>query len=459
MAEAATPARSEKRPRRPPVLAGRHDFPEISGRIASIVLGGRLPRYFWAAFFLCFLLVLVFFYSVTYLIVVGIGGIGLSIPVAWGTMISNFVWWIGIGHAGTLISAVLLLLRQPWRASINRFAEAMTLFAVAMAGLYPILHLGRPWFFYWLLPLPNTHMHWPQWRSPLVWDFAAIATYATVSLLFWYMGLLPDLAVLRDRAKSRSAQIFYGLLAMGWRGSAFHWARYEQVYYLMAALATPLVVSVHSIVSLDFTFAILPGYHSTIFPPYFVAGALYSGFAMVLTIAIPLRWAFSVQDLITPRHMDNAGRLMLASGMVVLYGYVTEAFFAWYSGEAYERTMMAERAFGPYAPFFWVMLACNCGVLQLLWFRRVRLNMPALFAIALIINLGMWIERYVIVVSGPSRDFLPSSWGEQSLTWLDFGILFGSIGTFFALVFLFVRILPAITIFEVEELAQEGRGQ
>ncbi|MES0212521.1 polysulfide reductase NrfD [Mesorhizobium sp. M0028] len=438
-----------------PVLHGRHDLPEISGRISAIVLDGRLPRYFWAAFFSCFVFVLIFLYSITYLISVGVGAYGINVPVVWGTMIGNFVWWIGIGHAGTLISAVLLLLRQPWRASINRFAEAMTLFAVAMAGLFPILHLGRPWFFYWLLPLPNTHMHWPQWRSPLVWDFAAIATYASVSLMFWYMGLLPDLAVLRDRAKSRPAQLFYGILAIGWRGSAFHWARYQTVYFLMAALATPLVVSVHSIVSLDFTFAITPGFHSTIFPPYFVAGALLSGFAMVLTIAIPLRWAFSVQDLITLRHMDNAAKLMIAAGMIVIYGYASEAFFAWYSGEIFERTMMWQRAFGPYAPLFWAMLACNGAVLQLLWFRRVRLNMPGLFAIALIINVGMWIERYVIVVTGPSRDYLPSSWGEQSLRWLDFGILFGSIGTFLALVFLFIRILPAITIFEVEELAEE----
>jgi molybdopterin-containing oxidoreductase family membrane subunit len=456
MAEAAT-VRPVPSPR-PDVLRGRHDFPEISGRIASIVLKGRLPRLFWPAFFLCFVFVLIFFYAIAYLVSVGVGALGLNIPVAWGTMISNFVWWIGIGHAGTLISAVLLLLRQPWRASINRFAEAMTLFAVAMAGLFPILHLGRPWFFYWLLPLPNTHMHWPQWRSPLVWDFAAIATYATVSLLFWFMGLIPDLAVLRDRAQSRAGQLFFGVLALGWRGSAFHWARYEKSYYLLAALATPLVVSVHSIVALDFTFSIEPGYHSTIFPPYFVAGALLSGFAMVLTIAIPLRWAFAVEDLITLRHMDNGAKLMIASGMIVTYGYASEAFFSWYSGEAYERTMMLQRAFGPYATLFWVMLACNVGALQFLWFRRVRRNMPVLFALALVVNLGMWLERYVIVVTGPSRDFLPSSWGEQSLSWLDFGILFGSIGTFFALVFLFVRILPAITIFEVEELAAEGKG-
>ena len=451
MAEAAD------RQERFPVLRGLHDREEISRRISSVVLAGRLPRHFWLAFLAAFLLVLVLLHAIVYLIATGVGAYGINIPVAWGTMISNFVWWVGIGHAGTLISAVLLLLRQPWRASINRFAEAMTLFAVAMAGLFPILHLGRPWFFYWLLPMPNTHMHWPQWRSPLVWDFAAIATYATVSLLFWYMGLLPDLAILRDRAKSRAARYFYGILALGWRGSAFHWARFNASYFLLAALATPLVVSVHSIVSIDFTFAIAPGYHSTIFPPYFVAGALYSGFAMVITIAVPLRHLFDVKDLITLRHMNSAARIMMAAGFVVAYGYLSEAFFAWYSGEAYERTMMWERAFGPYGWLFWIMLTCNAGVLPVLWFRRVRLNMKALFAISLIVNVGMWLERYVIVVTGPSRGFLPAAWNERWLTWLDFAILFGSIGTFFALVFLFVPILPAITIFEVEELAHDRK--
>ncbi|MBZ9974247.1 MULTISPECIES: NrfD/PsrC family molybdoenzyme membrane anchor subunit [unclassified Mesorhizobium] len=437
------------------VLEGRHTKQEITRRIGSIVLQGRLPRYFWLAFAGFFMLVMLFLYSIVYLIAVGVGKYGINIPVAWGTMISNFVWWIGIGHAGTLISAVLLLLRQSWRDSINRFAEAMTLFAVAMAGLFPILHLGRPWFFYWLLPLPNTHMHWPQWRSPLVWDFAAISTYATVSLLFWYMGLIPDLAILRDRAETRRGQLFYGILALGWRGSAYHWMRFQSVYYLLAALAAPLVVSVHSIVSLDFAYALVPGYHSTIFPPYFVAGALYSGLAMVVTIAVPLRTLFKLEDIITKRHMENAAKLMIASGMIVVYGYISEIFFSWYSGEDFERVMMFRRAFGPYAWFFWLMMFCNVGVLQLLWFPRVRLWMPGLWTISLLINVGMWTERYVIVVSSLANGYLPSSWGSQSLTWLDFGILFGSLGTFFALVFLFIRILPAVTIFEVEELAHE----
>lgn len=448
---------AEAAPDRPPVMRGHPGRGEVSGRIASIVLKGRMPRFFWLAFALAFLLVLVLFATVAWLITQGVGTYGINIPVAWGTMISNFVWWVGIGHAGTLISAVLLLFRQDWRASVNRFAEAMTLFAVAMAGLFPILHLGRPWFFYWLLPLPNTHMHWPQWRSPLVWDFAAIATYGIVSALFWYIGLVPDLAVLRDRAKRRAAQVFYGILALGWRGSAFHWARFDSVYYLLAVLATPLVVSVHSIVSLDFTYAMVPGYHSTIFPPYFVAGALYSGFAMVLTIAIPLRRLFRVEDLITLRHIDNGAKIMIAAGMIVAYGYVSEIFFAWYSGEAAERQMAWQRAVGPYAAAYWTMLACNVGVLQLLWVRAIRLSMPVLFVISLIINLGMWLERYVIVVTGPSTGYLPSAWGTQSLTWVDFGVLFGTLGAFFALIFLFVRLLPAITIFEVEDLASERR--
>jgi molybdopterin-containing oxidoreductase family membrane subunit len=440
-------------------VRGAHTYPQITARISSIVLAGRLPRLFWWGFLGFFLLMLLFLYAITYLIAVGVGRLGINIPVAWGTMITNFVWWIGIGHAGTLISAVLLLFRQHWRASINRFAEAMTLLAVAMAGLFPILHLGRPWFFYWLLPLPNTHMHWPQWRSPLVWDFAAISTYIIVSLLFWYMGLIPDLAVLRDRAETRFRQVVYGLLALGWRGSVFHWKRHQKAYWLLAVLATPLVVSVHSIVSLDFTAAIIPGYHSTIFPPYFVAGALYSGFAMVLTIAIPLRAAFRLEDFITLRHLDNAAKMLLASGMLVAYGYLSEAFFAWYSGSTFERFAMWTRLFGPYAPSFWVMLACNVGVLQLVWLRQIRERPVLLFAVAILINIGMWLERYVIVVSGPAQDFLPSSWNTQTLTWLDYGLLLGSLGTFFALIFLFIRVLPAISIFEVEELEhEEGRA-
>jgi molybdopterin-containing oxidoreductase family membrane subunit len=438
-----------------PILAGTSSSAEIAGRIASVPLRGRIPRHFWLAFLICFAFAVLFVFSVGWLLIEGIGTIGLNIPAAWGFMIVNTVWWIGIGHAGTLISAVLILLNQNWRNSINRFAEAMTLLAVAMAGMFPILHLGRPQYFYWLLPLPVTHMPWPQWRSPLVWDFFAIGTYILVSLMFWYMGLVPDLAVLRDRAQTRGKKIVYGLLALGWRGSVFHWARFETAYFLLAALATPLVVSVHSVISLDFTSALIPGYHSTIFPPYFVAGALYSGFAMVFTIVIPLRAFFGFRDFITERHLDKGAQVMLASGALVAFGYVSEAFYAWYSGDPFERYMMWNRALGDYAWTFWVMLACNVGTLQLLWFRRVRTNPWLLFVLSLIINLGMWIERYVIVVTSLTRDFMPSRWRDVSPTWTDFGLLFGSLGMFFALMFLFIRVLPAITIFEVEELQHE----
>jgi molybdopterin-containing oxidoreductase family membrane subunit len=438
-----------------PVLIGRPSDAEIAGRIASVPLRGRVPRGFWLVFALLFLATLGFLFCITWLLVEGIGTIGLNIPAAWGFMIANTVWWIGIGHAGTLISAVLVLLSQNWRNSINRFAEAMTLLAASMAGLFPILHLGRPQYFYWLLPLPVTHMPWPQWRSPLVWDFFAIATYILVSLMFWYMGLIPDLAVLRDRATTRGKQVVYGLLALGWRGSTHHWSRYQRAYFLIAALATPLVVSVHSVVSLDFTSAIVPGYHSTIFPPYFVAGALYSGFAMVFTIAIPLRQFFGFQNFITDRHLDNGAKVMLASGALVAFGYISEGFYSWYSGDEFERYMMWNRMFGDYGWTFWLMLACNVGTLQLLWFRRIRTNAWLLFVLSLIINVGMWVERYVIVVTSLTRDFTPSIWRDVSPTWVDFGLLFGSIGMFFMLMFLFLRVLPAITIFEVQELRHE----
>lgn len=438
-----------------PVLIGRPSDAEIAGRIASVPLRGRLPRYFWLAFLALFVVALGFLFSITWLLVEGIGTIGLNIPAAWGFMIVNTVWWIGIGHAGTLISAVLVLLSQNWRNSINRFAEAMTLLAASMAGLFPILHLGRPQYFYWLLPLPVTHMPWPQWRSPLVWDFFAIATYILVSLMFWYMGLVPDLAVLRDRATTRGKQVVYGLLALGWRGSVHHWSRFERAYFLIAALATPLVVSVHSVVSLDFTSAIVPGYHSTIFPPYFVAGALYSGFAMVFTIAVPLRQFFGFEQFITEKHLDAGAKVMLASGALVAFGYISEAFFSWYSGDEFERFMMWNRAFGSYGWTFWIMLACNVGTLQLLWFKRVRTNAWLLFGLSILINIGMWLERYVIVVTSLTKDFIPSAWRDVEPTWTDFGLLFGSLGMFFTLLFLFLRVLPAITIFEVQELRHE----
>jgi molybdopterin-containing oxidoreductase family membrane subunit len=385
----------------------------------------------------------------------GVGIWGINIPIGWGFAIVNFVWWIGIGHAGTLISAVLLLLNQSWRTSINRFAEAMTLFAVACAGMFPLLHMGRPWFGYWLLPYPNVMGIWPQFRSPLVWDVFAVSTYGLVSLMFWFIGLVPDLATLRDRATKRAHKIVYGILAMGWRGSAIHWYRYETAYLLLAGLATPLVVSVHSVVSFDFSAAILPGWHTTIFPPYFVAGAIYSGFAMVLTLAIPLRAVYHLEDFITMRHLENMAMVMLATGLIVGYGYVFEFFTGWYSDNPYEIFVSLNRLFGPYAHWYWLLLFCNIVAPQLLWFSRVRRNVMALFVMALVVNVGMWLERFIIVVTSLHRDYLPSSWGMYSPTRWDWATFIGTIGLFVMLVFLFVRFLPMISIFEMRELVEE----
>src|SRR6059036_195772 len=320
----------------------------VTDKISSVVLA-KTPRWWYLAFGVSFLLVMLLFYSIAYLFLKGVGIFGVNVPVGWGWDITNFVWWIGIGHAGTLISAILLLLRQEWRNSINRFAEAMTLFAVACASLYPVVHLGRPWVLYWLFPYPSTMGVWPQFRSPLVWDVFAVSTYATISLLFWFVGLIPDLATLRDRSENRAAQIIYGMLAMGWRGSARHWARYETAYLLLAGLATPLVLSVHTVVSFDFAIGIVPGWHTTIFPPYFVAGAIYSGFAMVLVLAIPIRKFYGIEDLITDRHIENSAMVMLATGWIVAYGYAIEAFVNWYGGDPYESFLRWNRLHGPYA--------------------------------------------------------------------------------------------------------------
>jgi Ni/Fe-hydrogenase subunit HybB-like protein len=445
-----------------PITSGRddvigpgHTFASVTDKISAIVLTRRAPKGWLIGFAVSFLLVMILLYAVTYLFTVGIGIWGVNVPVGWGFAIVNFVWWIGIGHAGTLISAILLLLRQRWRTSINRFAEAMTLFAVACAGLFPILHLGRPGFFYWLFPYPNTMGVWPQFRSPLVWDVFAVSTYATVSLLFWFIGLIPDLATLRDRARHPFARIAYGMLAMGWRGSAVHWHRYETAYLLLAGLATPLVVSVHTIVSFDFAIGIVPGWHSTIFPPYFVAGAIYSGFAMVMTLAIPLRAAYGLEDLITMRHLDNMAKVMLTTGLIVAYGYMMETFFAWYSANPFESYMITNRMTGPYAPMFWALIFCNICVPQLLWFPRIRANVPVLFVIALIVNVGMWLERYIIVVTSLHRDFLPSSWDMYAGTIWDWATFLGTIGLFLALLFLFIRVLPMISIYEMRELVQQ----
>jgi molybdopterin-containing oxidoreductase family membrane subunit len=441
-----------------PVIEPGHSFASVTDQVSAIVLTRRAPRSWLVGFGISFAFLLMFLYATGYLVTTGIGIWGNNVPVAWAFDIINFVWWIGIGHAGTLISAVLLLFRQTWRTSINRFAEAMTLFAVACAGLYPILHLGRPWVFYWLMPYPNTFDLWPQFRSPLIWDVFAVSTYATVSLLFWYVGLIPDLATLRDRAVGRVGPIVYGILAMGWRGSAAHWQRYHTAYQMLAGIATPLVVSVHSIVGLDFAVSNLPGWHVTLMPPYFVAGAIFSGFAMVMTLSIPLRAIYKLQDFITLRHLGNMAKVMLVTGMIVSYGYLMEAFFAYYSGNEYERFMMINRALGPYAWAYWALIVCNLLAPQLFWFRAARRNIPLLFVMSLVINVGMWLERFVIIVISLHRDYLPSSWEMYKPTIWDFAQFFGSIGLFFTLLFLFIRFLPVISIFELRELVHETGG-
>lgn len=442
-----------------PILKPGHTYASVTDQIGAIVLTGRTPRSWFVGFAIAFCLLMAFLYATAYLFAKGVGIWGTTIPIGWAFPIVNFVWWVGIAHAGTLISAILLLLRQDWRTSINRFAEAMTLFAVACAGLFPLLHLGRPWVFHWLMPYPNTMDLWPQFRSPLVWDVFAVLTYFTVSLLFWYTGLIPDMATLRDRAQGRFAQIVYGMLAMGWRGSAAHWHRYEIAYLLMAALATPLVVSVHSIVGMDFAAAIVPGWHTTIFPPYFVAGAIFSGFAMVVTLAIPLRAVYRLHDFVTIRHLDNMAKIMLATGSIVAYGYLAEVFFSYYSGNQFERYVTINRAFGAYAWSYWALIACNILMPQLLWFRTMRRNVAVLFVISLVINVGMWLERFVIVVISLQRDYLPSAWRMYYPTTWDFVHFFGSLGLFFVLLFLFIRLLPMISIFELRELVHENEGK
>jgi molybdopterin-containing oxidoreductase family membrane subunit len=441
-----------------PTLEPGHNFASVTDHISSIVLRKRMPLGWMLLFFVGLMGVGVLGLTITKLLFVGVGIWGINHPVGWGFDILNFVWWIGIGHAGTLISAILLLLRQEWRTSINRFAEAMTLFAVASAGLYPALHTGRPWYDFWLFPYPNTMGLWPQFRSPLMWDVFAVSTYATVSLLFWYVGLVPDLATLRDRSRSPIGRVIYGAMSLGWRGSAKHWHRYEHAYLLLAGLSTPLVLSVHTIVSFDFAVAQIPGWHSTFFPPYFVAGAVYAGFAMVLTLAIPARKMFKLEDFITMRHLENMGKVMLATGLIVFYSYVIEAFFAYYSGNAFEKYMYMNRAFGPYWKMFWMLIVCNGLAPQLMWIRRCRTSTTWLMIAAMFANVGMWLERFVIIPTSLHRDFLPSSWGMYHGTIWDWGMYIGSIGLFCFLLALFLRFLPMISIFEMRTMLPEAQA-
>jgi len=433
------------------MLAPGQTMASIGDDITSVILTKKPPRGWYIGLGISGLLMGVLMLSVGYLLMKGVGIWGINVPVGWGFAIINFVWWIGIGHAGTLISAVLFLFRQDWRTSINRFAEAMTLFAVSAAGLFPLLHTGRPWLAYWMFPYPNTLGMLPQFRSPLIWDVFAVSTYATVSAIFWYLGMIPDLATMRDKTKVGIQKIIYGMAAMGWRGSALHWHRYEVAYLLFAGLATPLVISVHSIVALDFAVSVIPGWHTTIFPPYFVAGAVFSGFAMVLTLVIPVRKMYKLEHLITLRHIDNMSKIMLATGLMVFYGYLNEVFFGWYSAHEYEMFMIWNRMTGPYAWSFWMLIFCNGIVPQLLWFKRIRRNTIAIFIISIVINIGMWLERFVIVVTSLHRDFLPSSWDMYAPTVWDWGMYLGSIGFFFFAMFLFLRWVPMIAIFEVRE--------
>lgn len=440
-----------------PVLEPGHSYTSVTDKITEFPLARirRTPLGWIGGFFIAFLLLIMFLFAVTTLFIRGIGIWGNNMPVGWAFGIINFVWWIGIGHAGTLISAILLLLRQDWRTSINRFAEAMTLFAVANAALFPILHLGRPWLFFYLMPYPNSMHLWPQFRSPLVWDVFAITTYMLVSFLFWFMGLVPDLATMRDRATNKWTRRIFGLMAMGWRNSARHWHHYQSLYLLMAALATPLVVSVHSIVGMDFAFGVVPGWHSTIFPPYFVAGAVFSGFAMVLTLMIPLRALLGMKDFVTQRHLDNMAKVMLAMGMIVAYGYLMEVFNAYYSGDIFEQANAEDRFVGFYSPAYWLLIACNVLIPQLLWFPAVRRNPIILFFISIVVNIGMWLERFIIIVQSLAKDFLPSAWNVYTPTMWDIMTFVGTMGLFLTLLFLFLRVLPAISVFEMRELVHK----
>jgi molybdopterin-containing oxidoreductase family membrane subunit len=442
----------------PPMIRGDHDYGTVSDRIGDVTLKRRTPFHWFIGFGIAFMIAQALLFTVTILLARGIGIWGNNIPVGWAFDIINFVWWIGIGHAGTLISAILLLLNQKWRTSINRFAEAMTLFAVACAAMFPLLHTGRPWLAaYWLFPYPNTMGIWPQFRSPLIWDVFAVSTYATISLLFWYVGLIPDLATLRDRAKDRKFKFMYGILSWGWRGSARHWHRYEIAYLLLAGLSTPLVLSVHSIVSLDFSVSQIPGWHATIFPPYFVAGAIFAGFAMVLILCIPLRVWYNMKDFITDTHLIYMGKVMLATGLIVVYGYAMEAFFGWYSASQYEVFMIKNRIWeGPYWYMYWLLILCNGISIQFLWFKRFRESAFWLFVISIVVSIGMWLERFVIIVTSLNRDFLPSSWAMYSPTIFDWSMFIGTIGFFFTLIYLFVRFLPIISIFEVRTLLPEA---
>ena len=450
MAASSVPAELQ----REPLIEGPHSDQSLTTSLLNPVW--ELPTQRWFALLtLTMSLMGMLLVCIVYLEWRGIGVWGNNIPVGWAFDIINFVWWIGIGHAGTLISAILLLFQQEWRTSINRFAEAMTIFAVMCAGLYPALHTGRAWFDYWLFPIPNTMGMWPNFKSPLMWDVFAISTYATVSILFWFLGLIPDLAMLRDTTKSKTARIVYGIFALGWRGSANAWKDYRWAYLLLAGLSTPLVLSVHTIVSFDFATSLLPGWHTTVFPPYFVAGAVFSGFALVVTLMIPARKFLRLEHVITLNHFDVMAKVMLVTGWMVTYGYAVEMFNDWYSGSPYEIGQLMTRFKGPYAPFFWALMFCNCLAPNVFWFKSLRRNLYVLWVLSIIINIGMWLERFVIIVISLHRDFIPGSWGMYAPTWVDICMFMGTFGLFGTLFLLFLKFLPAVAVTEVKEYGYE----
>jgi len=443
-------------PIREPLVTGGKTLHDVTQDISRQVEAQPNTRWL-GAFAIALTLLGVFFYSVYRTVWYGIGEWGLNKTVGWAWDITNFVWWVGIGHAGTLISAVLLLFRQKWRSSINRAAEAMTIFAVICAAMFPVLHMGRPWLAYWMFPFQNTFGSlWVDFNSPLLWDVFAISTYFTVSLVFWYTGLVPDFATIRDRAKGKIAKVCYSLLSMGWKGSAKDWSRYETVSLILAGVSTPLVLSVHTIVSMDFATSIEPGWHTTIFPPYFVAGAIFSGFAMVLTLMLITRVVFKLEDYITLEHIALMNKIMMTTGSIVGVAYITEFFIAWYSQVEYEQYTFINRATGPYWWAYWSMMTCNVISPQLVWFRRIRYSIPATFVLSIIVNIGMWFERFVIIVTSLHRDYLPSSWAMFSPTVIDVGIYVGTLGLFFTLFLLFAKFFPMINMAEVKAILKYG---
>jgi molybdopterin-containing oxidoreductase family membrane subunit len=439
----------------PPLISGNQTFGTVTDKISRIV-EHKVSKYWYLAIAISGSLTLVLLGSIGYLVWEGIGIWGVNVPVGWGWAIVNFVFWVGIGHAGTLISAILFLLRQRWRTSINRFAEAMTLFAILCALIFPGIHVGRIWVAYWMAPVPNQMALWPNFRSPLLWDVFAVSTYFTASFLFWYTGLIPDLATLRDRATGRLRRLIFGIFSLGWRGGNRQWKHYELTYLILAGISTPLVLSVHSVVSTDFAVSLLPGWHTTIFPPYFVAGAIFSGFAMVVTLGIIARKIFMLEDFITVNHLEKMAKIMMVTGMMVGYAYSIEFFIAWYSGNEYEIFAFINRAFGPYAWAYWIMIFCNVVIPQLYWFRNIRTSIPLLFVTSLLVNVGMWFERFVIVVTSLARDFLPSSWGYYRPTFWDISTFVGTFGLFMTLFLLFVRYLPIIAMSEVKGVLPEA---